>query len=54
MQNEKPEVRNDSNTFTKRIGRTTYHVRVFFSETSKESLNDKLLRLIKNDIARGT
>jgi hypothetical protein len=39
----------DAGTFTKRIGSTTYRVRVHFSETSKETMNDKIMRLIKND-----
>ena len=42
-----------ANTFTKKIGRTTYKVRVYFNPNSKESFNDKLLRIIKNDIASG-
>jgi len=41
------------NTFSKKIGRANYKVQVFFSKTSKESFNDKLLRLIKNDVANG-
>ena len=32
--------------FRKVIGNTTYVVRVYFSETSKESLKDKINRLI--------
>ena len=33
-----------------KFGRTTFDVHVHFSETSKETMTDKLLRLIKNDI----
>jgi len=33
----------------KRIGSTTYKVRVHFSETSKETINDKIVRLIQNE-----
>ena len=40
-----------SNTFSKKIGRTMYNVQIIFSKTNKECFNDKLLRLIKNDIA---
>lgn len=36
---------------TKRIGLTYFKVRVFFNPDAKESINDKMLRLIKNDIA---
>ncbi len=35
--------------FTKRIGSTTYNVSVHFSKTSKETMNDKIIRLIRND-----
>jgi len=41
-----------ANSFTKRIGRAVYKVNVHFSEHSKESFNDKLFRLIQNDIAK--
>jgi len=34
---------------TKRIGPTTFHVAVFFSPTSKETVDDKILRLIERD-----
>ena len=44
-------MQNDENTFTKKIGQRTYKVKIFFSKTSKESFKDKILRLIKNDIA---
>ena len=41
-----------SNNFTKTIGKATYQVYVYFNENSKDSFNDKLFRLIKNDIAK--
>jgi len=34
---------------TKKIGSTTYNVFIHFSQTSRESLNDKIVRLIKNE-----
>ena len=34
----------------RKIGRTTYMVGIHFSQTSKETMDDKVLRLIKNDI----
>ena len=34
----------------KQIGSTLYLVTVHFSETSKETMDDKILRLIRNDI----
>ena len=35
---------------TKRVGSTTFKVAVHFSRTSKETLEDKLLRLIKREV----
>ena len=34
---------------TKRIGSTTYKVSVHFSRTSRETMSDKLVRLIERD-----
>ena len=34
----------------RKIGKTTYMVGIHFSQTSKETIDDKVLRLIKNDI----
>lgn len=36
---------------TKQIGSTTYKVSVHFSETSKETICDKIIRLIEKDTA---
>ena len=35
--------------FVKRIGNTTYKVNIHFSTTSKETMSDKIMRLIQND-----
>ena len=32
------------------LGNTTYEVYIHFSQTSKETLTDKVMRLIQNDI----
>ena len=37
--------------FTRRIGATTYRVAVHFSQTSTETVNDKIIRMIKNETA---
>ena len=42
----------NSPTFKKRIRTTNYIVGVHFSTTAKENVNDKVLRLIKGDIAK--
>ena len=34
---------------TRHIGNTTYKVRVYLSETTEETMEDKILRLIRND-----
>ena len=34
----------------KRIGSTTFRVIVHFSDTSRETVNDKILRLVKNEV----
>ena len=39
--------------FSKRIGSTTFHVSVRFSETSKETADDKIARMIRSDVALG-
>ena len=33
------------------IGSTNYKVRVFFSETEKETMDDKILRMIQNEVS---
>ena len=37
-------------TFTQKIGNTNYVVNIHFSETSKETLTDKVERLILSDL----
>jgi hypothetical protein len=39
--------------FEKRLGSTLYVVNVHFSETSKETMNDKIMRLVKNEARNG-
>jgi hypothetical protein len=39
----------EAGTFTKRLGSTNYRVSVHFSKTSRETMNEKIMRLIKND-----
>jgi len=37
--------------FTRRIGNTVYRVNVHSSSTSKETMGDKIIRLVKNDVS---
>lgn len=40
----------DAPALVKKIGRTTYMVRVHFSKTSTETMSDKIKRMLKNEI----
>ncbi len=37
-------------TITKRIGSTIFKVTVYFSDTESETMEDKILRIVRNDI----
>jgi hypothetical protein len=39
--------------FTKRLGSTVYEVNVCFNQDAKETMEDKIMRLIRNEAARG-
>jgi len=39
--------------FTRRIGNTNYEVIVYLSDTNRETMNDKILRMVKNESADG-
>ena len=41
--------RPETKRIKKRIGSTDYEVNVYFSRTSRETMNDKVKRLIKNN-----
>ena len=36
----------------KQIGKTTYKVKIHFSETSKETMSDKIVRMLKSEISQ--
>ena len=38
-------------TFTRRIGSTTYRVTAHFSTANRETLEEKVLRMMRNEIA---
>lgn len=42
---------NEPLALVKKIGKTTYRVRVHFSTTSTETMNDKIKRMLKNEIS---
>ena len=41
------------NYFNRKIGNTTFVVSVSFSEKAKESMDDKIIRLVASDIQQG-
>jgi hypothetical protein len=43
----------EAGTFKRRIGSTVYRVGVHFSRTSKETANDKIIRLVKSETTAG-
>jgi hypothetical protein len=42
-----------SGRFSKRIGSTVYEVEVHFNQDAKETMNDKILRLVKDEAQNG-
>jgi len=34
----------------KRIGKTTYHVKTHFNPNSRETMSDKIMRMLRNDV----
>ncbi|MCC8097549.1 MAG: transposon-encoded TnpW family protein [Eubacterium sp.] len=38
----------NNSQIVKKIGNTTYTINLHFSETSKQNMSDKIIRLIKN------
>jgi hypothetical protein len=44
------EKRSEPMKLLKRIGSTTYMVSVYFSKTSKETMEEKILRLIEREV----
>ena len=53
MQNEKTERENNNaqtSRFNKRIGSVTYEVGIHFKTDAQETMEGKILRLIKNDM----
>ena len=45
-----PALEQDAPALVKKIGKTTYKVRVHFSTTSTETMSDKIKRMLKNEI----
>lgn len=43
---------NDATAMVRKIGKTTYKVRVHFSDTSQETMSDKIKRMLKNEVSQ--
>ena len=49
--NSKAATNRKAVAFKKRIGHTTYRVGIHFSGTSRETMDEKIIRLIRNESA---
>ncbi len=47
-----PEQEDECPTFLKKIGKTTYRVQIHFSTTSRETMSDKIKRMLRNEVSR--
>jgi hypothetical protein len=53
MNNEKTTTATARTTqpdFVKRIGNTTYRVKIHFNPNSRETMSDKIIRLLRNEV----
>ena len=39
-------------TLVEKIGKTTYRVKIHFSTTSRETMSDKIKRMLRNEVSR--
>mgnify|MGYP002581961298 CR=1 FL=1 len=44
------QTENNASDMTRRIAGTVYKVKVMFNENSSESMEDKILRIVRNDM----
>ena len=47
-----PEQRDECPVLVKKIGKTTYRVTIHFSATNRETMNDKIKRMLRNEVNR--
>ena len=47
-----PEQVDECPTLVKKIGKTTYRVTIHFSATNRETMSDKIKRMLRNEISR--
>lgn len=46
-----PEQENECPALVRKIGKTTYRVTIHFSATSRETMSDKIKRMLRNEIS---
>jgi len=52
LKNQTATANTPSPTITKKIGNTIYKIQINFSKVSKDTLQDKLLRIVKHELAK--
>lgn len=48
--NTLPQLDDEPPTMVRQIGKTTYRVRMHFSNTSRENMSDKIKRMLRNEV----
>jgi deferrochelatase/peroxidase EfeB len=49
-----PTDKSEQPDLVKRIGKTTYKVKAHFSTTSKETMSDKIKRMLRNEVSQSS
>ena len=47
---DKTKADNNYSYITRRIGATTFKVKVVYNDTGKETMEDKILRIVRNEV----
>lgn len=47
---DKTKVNNNYSYITRRIGATTFKVKVVYNDTGNETMEDKILRIVRNEV----
>ena len=49
-----PTAKAEQPDLVKRIGKTTYRVKVHFNPNSRETMTDKIIRMLRNEVKKTT
>jgi len=52
LKNQTTTATTPSPTITKKVGNTIYKIQIHFSKASKDTLQDKLLRIVKHELTK--